>query len=63
MKIETLETLELDTKVGVLRVNGVEKSNVHLIKLNLQDGKYSLMISRDEMYEGRVAYKDQPPVV
>lgn len=63
MRIETLETFELDTKAGVLRVNGVEKNNVHQIRLDLKNGKYSLMLSRDEMYEGRVTYKGQPPVV
>lgn len=45
-----LDTLELDISEKILRVNGENMKRVSRLELTFEDGEWTLLISRDDVY-------------
>lgn len=53
MKKTKLNSFDLNTKTGEIKVNGVAMQNVSEFSLKYQNGKYSLCITTDQFFESK----------
>lgn len=53
------KSLQIDLKKGIFLLNGEDIRDVHRLDLEFDNGRWSLLVTRDELYEQAATQKSK----